>query len=201
MLNRLLPAVLSGFFLFLPLACDQPEAEDYFPLATGNIWEYQALLLRNTPVATETLEQWGGSVHITGKAMLYTGDSAWVWARVENDDADTAYYQENGDRIWRYEDQDNEEPDLFLTLPLEKDNLWNVDEDITACVLRQETLTTPGGTYKKCWVVAWIEDGDTSCYFWFAPNVGIARYEEAQDRRGDTTYLIRYDVKSHLIRR
>lgn len=195
MKNLLVLALLTGILL-VSAGCDLSGGPpDYFPLTAGNRWEYAELELRVTPDSTDTLSRETVTIELPGRTRLASGDSAWVVVTTQAGSADTTFYRETDGRVLSYEDPDDDEPVTFLSLPLEQDATWWVDEDIYARVVGKEALTVAAGRYKDCWKITWFEDGDTLFHYWLAPDVGIALFEEESEVSG-VRYVTRRELTS-----
>ncbi|UCC12942.1 MAG: hypothetical protein JSW02_05295 [candidate division WOR-3 bacterium] len=169
--------------LALIIGCGGDEAENFFPLAVGNVWNYDLLY---TEMNVDTTEYTGTSTtEITQETTLdndvavFEQVTTMVWDDTTmNTWVDTTYIRETEDYILIYYDLADTEPDTSLVLPVEEGNTWTVYADttdtLTAEVVGQEDVTVPAGTYTDCWNVAYTSLGQAQDD-WFAPEVGVVR--------------------------
>jgi hypothetical protein len=168
----------------LIIGCGGDDAENFFPLTVGNVWNYDLLY---TMMGVDTTEVTGTSTtEITQETTLdnnvavFEQVTTMVWddTTVMMNSVDTTYIQETEDYILIYYDLTDTEPDTSLALPIEAGNTWTVYADttdtLTAEVIGQDDVTVPAGTYNDCWDITYTSLGQTQDD-WFAPDVGVVR--------------------------
>jgi hypothetical protein len=167
----------------LIISCGGDDAENFFPLTVGNVWNYDLLY---TMMGVDTTEYTGTSTtEITQETTLdndiavFEQVTTTVWDDTSMTDwVDTTYIQETEDYILIYNDLADTEPDTSLALPFEAGNTWTVYADtadtMTAEVIGQDDVTVPAGSYTDCWDVEYTSLGQTQDD-WFAMDVGVVR--------------------------
>lgn len=168
----------------LIISCGGDEAENFFPLAVGNVWNYDLLY---TMMGVDTTEYTGTSTTeiiqettLDNNVDVFEQVTTTVWddTTVMVNSVDTTYIQETEDYILIYYDLADTEPDTSLVLPIEEGNTWTVYADttdtLTAEVIGQEDVAVTAGTYIDCWDIMYTSLGQTQDD-WFAPDVGVVR--------------------------
>lgn len=168
----------------LIIGCGGDDVENFFPLAVGNVWNYDLLY---TMMAVDTTEYTGTSTteitqetNLDNNVDVFEQVTTTVWddTTVMVNSVDTTYIQETEDYILIYNDLADTEPDTSLVLPIEEGNTWTVYADttdtLTAEVIGQEDVTVPAGTFTDCWDITYTSLGQTQDN-WFAPEMGVVR--------------------------
>ncbi|MDH4210604.1 MAG: hypothetical protein OEV79_04080 [candidate division WOR-3 bacterium] len=161
------------------------NGEHYFPLAVGNVWNYDVVY--RLIMTSDTIQYTGTSTtEITRETTLNSNIDVleqvttmlWDDTTMTNS-VDTTYIQSTGDHVLIYNDVADTEPDTSLVLPIVDGNTWTVYADttdtLTAEVIGQDDVTVPAGTYADCWDIRYTSLGQTQDN-WFADGVGIVRH-------------------------
>jgi|UniRef100_A0A7V3RIE9 hypothetical protein len=190
--------VLVPVVLFL-VGCGGGE-KDYFPIAVGNVWNYQSTSTTKMPDTTITTVD-TTKVEVTGETTLNNGTKVFEVVAKGKQYADTSYFEKTDDYIFVYEDKSSTTPDTAFVLPLEENKSWNVHKDTsyteTRKIITKESVTVPAGTYDDCWKVMDIFTDGTiaeTSYVWLAPDVGQVKMTFTEQ---DTNFTV--DVKLELL--
>ncbi|UCD06590.1 MAG: hypothetical protein JSV98_04985 [candidate division WOR-3 bacterium] len=192
----------------LIVSCNgESDGENYFPLAVGNIWNYN--IVYRMIMTTDTTQYTGTSTtEITRETILNSNIdvleqvTTTLWDDTTmTDHVDTTYLLSDGDRMLIYNDLADTDPDTGLVFPFEQGSTWTVYADttdtLTAEVLGQDDITVPAGTYSDCWDVRFTSLGQTQDN-WFAEGVGIVRYHMITLTPAMTTELTKELVSSTI---
>jgi hypothetical protein len=161
--------------------------ESYFPLATGDEWEYRLITTvdRGTRQDTTTVAVY--EHRITGTAKLADGKPAFihVWeSRVTLRDgllpdstfsqSETTWLRKTSSAVYRYLSP-NDKPDSILLLPLQIDQRWR-SSDVSYWVAGREDLQLEDQFFAGCWrVKSGPVDDPAPSLTWFAKGVGLVR--------------------------
>lgn len=181
------------WFFFL-IGCGGGE-KDYWPLAVGNIWDYQVSTTVTMPDTTITFTD-TMKIEVTRETTLDNNTAVFEVITEMTVDTivttDTAYYQETDEYVFAYDEKSTTNPDTLLVLPIEEGKSWTVHKDsletITMEVVGKETVTVPAGTYEDCWKGRQIQTDGTDAetmYVWLAPDVGWIKQTFTE---GDTNF-------------
>ncbi len=184
-------------FVFFLVSCGGGE-KDYWPLNTGNVWEYKMVTTVTAPDTTITMTD-TMKTEVTNKTTLNNNTEVYEVITTSRTFADTSYQQKTDDYIFSYENKADTEPDTIIALPLEENKSWNIHKDSsyteTMKVLGKESVTVPAGTYDDCWKGLDIyTDGvrtETS-YVWIAPDVGWVKMTMTE---ADTNFTMETKVE------
>jgi hypothetical protein len=161
------------------------NGDNYFPLAVGNLWNYNTVY--RLIMTSDTIQYTGTSTtEITRETTLNSNIEVleqvttmlWDDTTMTNS-IDTTYIQSSEDYMLIYDDLADTEPDTSLVLPIADGNTWTVYVDmtdtLTAEVIGQDDVTVPAGSYSDCWDIRYTSLGQTQDN-WFAEGVGIVRH-------------------------
>ncbi|MEO0206810.1 MAG: hypothetical protein ABIL22_09090 [candidate division WOR-3 bacterium] len=168
--------VLVPVVLFL-ISCGGGE-KDYWPIAVGNVWNYQTIATITTPDTTMT-DSSTMKIEVTRETTLDNNTAVFEIVSSGEDYADTSYWQKTDNYFFWYDNKAETEPDTILTLPIEEGDSWTVHKDSsyteTIRITGKESVTVPAGTYDDCWKAMDIYTYGTmaeTSYIWLAPDVG-----------------------------
>lgn len=173
------------------LAPEIKKILDFFPLAPGAIWTYQATIDEST--GPETIEHWEGTITaaVTG-ATLEEGFPIFrvEWSghpNITSPEIGLEYYVVLDTGIYDVSTHESgielvqagvptHQP--YVTWPLEVGQEWNGHYEYLFgwYIDAQEPVETPAGLFEDC-IKAAIHTNPDHAFHWFCPGAGLVRYE------------------------
>jgi hypothetical protein len=157
--------------VFMLAAAEGAQVADYFPLATGNSWNYSFTILLIDSTITVPL-----TMAVVDDTMIGP-DSVFeikMWSDVDTTlDTSGGYFLVRGNDILTLDSLKPPMPyyKIFEHLPVAGKG-WKNDNGDTVTVVYYGTITVPAGTFDSCYAIV-NHNGDT--FQVFAPNVGLVR--------------------------
>jgi hypothetical protein len=165
-------------------------AEDYFPLAAGNFWEFDLSgsgtfdtlditasgSLSVNVGAQDTLDNGLVAFEVNSESIIIfeIGEGLYSDTTVE---LDTFYWLESGDQISQYEAMDDTTGRLIHSPPIEVGRIWypGPDEPNGSYEVESvsESAVVPAGTFEDCAMIFHDNpDSSSSSHDYMAPGVG-----------------------------
>lgn len=182
-----------------------PERASWFPLATGNRWEYRLVstVEQNGRLDTTTVADYHHE--IVGTRKLPSGQPAFVRVWTSNvtlrdsgitdssfSQTETTYFRRTPHWVYRYQPLGSP-PDSILGLPPELDQKWR-SNGLYYWVAAREDVTLDGRRYPDCWRLTMTEENSpNSSNGWFARGFGLVRLvteRTFEDRKLRTDYYL-----------
>ncbi|MGI6711678.1 MAG: hypothetical protein ACOX4L_02935 [Bacillota bacterium] len=210
-------AAMLGLFFILTTGCAvRKQAQDFFPLKPGNVWQY------DVDVQGENIQM---MVEV-GEPQIVEGDHVFPFSYSYHELAlptQVEYYKVEDNavlfpRIDNIQGQFLKKPiQEFLQFPLSKGKKWgwsgklvpvginkeSISGDIVTVVKDIETVTTPAGTYKNAYRISINSKFQTqgSSFSikedrWYVKGVGMVKEVLYDDRKGEvlTAVLKKFSI-------
>jgi hypothetical protein len=172
----------------LVAAAGSAQAADYFPLATGDIWNYtfSATMLDSTFTGPLTMVVAGNTM--VGPDSVY---KMKIWSDIGPImDTSTGYYMARGNDILVLDSLGPPVPfnKIFEHYP-QAGERWINDNGETLTVVYYGAITVPAGTFDSCYATV---DNNGGAVYVFAPNVGLVKMAFPDSSRLElTSYSVR----------
>lgn len=176
----------------IPNPDEELGVKAYFPATVGDIWEYEgqgneyASFYREVVYAEGDLAQFsednGGTVTATVYSITEDVITQVFFKGEEYEDTNFLAEEPNADMV-------------ILKAPLSEGTQWNTENGSRKIVDLDATVDTPAGQFLSCIQVE-VEEGDSTLYEYFAPEVGMVKREFIMGEDRVTSSLSDFSIGS-----
>lgn len=174
----------------IPNPDEELGAKAYFPATVGDIWEYEgqgneyASFYREVVYGEGDLAQFsednGGTVTATVYSITEDVITQVFFKGEEYEDTNFLAEEPNADMV-------------ILKAPLSEGTQWNTENGSRKIVDLDATVDTPAGQFLSCIQVE-VEEGDSTLYEYFAPEVGMVKREFIMGEEKVTSSLSDFSI-------